>query len=781
MRRKLVQILITMIAIATMSATAFGATQTSPFSGSGYSSYIVPTSQSGKMVVNGIDVSVFQSRKGNDPVSNVRWANVKNAGIDYAILRVGGTYAASLSYYSDVTFEDHYKKAKDAGMMTGVYWLSQAMTKTKAVSEAKKAVALLQSYGVEPGDLEFPVYMDYEFVSGGKMNSKTLTRAKATAAAKAFCDTIESYGYQSGIYASTSFYDKYIDASQLSDSCRLWIAQYYNRCQYTSHSFDMWQYSSSGKLTNMYIDSNNKVVDCNFWYLNDGYTSTASSNIASGKFEYDKYVTFRANGQLHKPEVTIYNSKGTKLKEGTSYTLSYIKNTKKGTAYVYVRGIGRYSGYKVLPYTITSDKLSRTDMSECADKISFKNGSGYSLNSKKYLKGVKPNSTVKTVLNNIVLADGYTAEIKNSKYANYSGTVGTGCYLFVYKDGILEGVAEILVNGDLTGDGSCSEEDVDYLARCAAGFEALTTRQKKLLGVTNVSAKTISSVIDISNGKAKSVEVDSIDTDVIAENVESAENAGTEVIAESESPVEDMSAGELSNQSPDLADEPAEEVASVDAASAKTTKASTPSVVLTRSKTSAYKGQNVYITVNAKLNGKPGAVIVDVSKDSKISHLSKYSKVGYYNNKKLVLYSMDGKDISCKLKIRSNTSGTHKVSVVGEGAVSRGTIFACDTNASVKFIAALSPKISKLTSGSGQIKVHWEKRDDAPFTGYQIRYSKNKSMSGAKTVTITSAKTMSKTVSKLAKNHTYRVQVRGYINTSYYHTSWSTQKQITTK
>lgn len=848
MLKKATRITILVCMIAGISvATVFGATSKSPFSKSGYSSYIVPTKLQNHVIVNGVDVSVFQSRKGKDEISNVNWAKLKSNGVDYAILRVGGTYAASLKYYTDVTYKDHYAKAKKAGMMTGAYWLSQATTEAKAKEEAKKAVALLKQYGVQPKDLEFPIYMDYEFVSGGKMTSKNLTKAKATAAAKAFCSTIESYGYQSGIYASTSFFDKYIDASKLSSSCRLWIAQYYNKCQYTAHSFDMWQYSSSGTLSGLFIDSNNKSIDCDFWYLDSNRKGSGSSDIANCKINYDKYVTYSADGRLHKPSVSISDANGNKLKSGTDYTLSYIRNTKKGTAYVYIRGIGKFKGYKALPYTIASDRLSRYDMNECADAISFAEDSEYKLTDNKYIEGVALGTSAKDFLSKISVATGFTVELKTSSYKTHTGTVGTGCYLFVYNDGILTGVAQIVVDGDISGNGRCDETDVDLAAKCVVGLASLNSAQKKAFGESTVSMSSVAALIrrvtgrDVEEATAVEEVIDnSADNAVTVDGSENAANnndsaaaSGTDKSQEQndnagqdsanngqvESGSSQQSDGAKldensnsegdSSQSNDLqsgtsqknnsednnlqsgtaqnngsneaqpvaqADEKVEEAAEV----VKEPVILPTSISLTKSR--LYRGENLYATVNVKANGEPMVVMLNVGFGKGYNYIAKYSGKGYYNKGKLILYSLDGKDMSFKFRLRSNTTGTQRISTSGSGLLVDETPSQCKSaSASPYFSSAKAPYIRKVSKGKRYFRVYWKKRDSAPFTGYQIRYSRYSSMKKAKTITVSSPKSLNRKISKLSKRKKYYVQVRGYINSTSYYTSWSNKRSVKTR
>lgn len=97
----------------------------------------------------------------------------------------------------------------------------------------------------------------------------------------------------------------------------------------------------------------------------------------------------------------------------------------------------------------------------------------------------------------------------------------------------------------------------------------------------------------------------------------------------------------------------------------------------------------------------------------------------------------------------------------------------------------IKPKATSITSVTSATKaftVKW-KKISTQATGYQIRYSTKSSMSGAKTVTATSYKTISRKVSGLLKKKKYYVQVRTYKTVSgvKYYSSWSGKRSVTTK
>lgn len=324
----------------------------SPFSHVDYSSYIHNGRFAGNLIVNGVDVSNYQSKSCN-------WAAAKTNGVDYAILRVTWTgYSKTKFSYknNDAAFEDHYKKAKAAGVMVGAYVFSQAKTEDEARKEASNAIARLNALGITPKDMDLPIYMDYEFAGGssGRLY-KALNKTNGTACAKAFCETIRKAGYQPGIYASKSFYDNYINHDALGSDVDFWVAQYNNQCTY-GPSYTKWQYSSKGYINGILSSSTNKVgnTDVDFWYIDKTAPGT-------GKLDIYGSQDVKYTGSAVKPNLQIYN-KNTLLKGGTDYTINGITNVKEGTAYAYIRGIGKYSGYAVVPFNISSKYAARADL-----------------------------------------------------------------------------------------------------------------------------------------------------------------------------------------------------------------------------------------------------------------------------------------------------------------------------------------------------------------------------------------------------------------------------------
>lgn len=97
----------------------------------------------------------------------------------------------------------------------------------------------------------------------------------------------------------------------------------------------------------------------------------------------------------------------------------------------------------------------------------------------------------------------------------------------------------------------------------------------------------------------------------------------------------------------------------------------------------------------------------------------------------------------------------------------------------------INPKGTKLSSvkpNKKQITAKW-KSQKSQTSGYQVQYSTSKSFKGAKTVTVNSNKTTSKTIKKLKGGKKYYVRVRTFkkVGGKKYYSYWSGSKTAKTK
>ena len=182
----------------------------------------------------GIDVSKFQS--------SINWQKVKNAGINFVIIRCGYRGYGSGVLVQDPMFASHITGAKAAGLRVGIYFFSQAVSEAEAVEEASMAVKLARQYGIN-----MPIAIDSEYANGGAGRADGLSKSARTDITIAFCNTVANAGYKPMVYASKSWFSDHLDVSRFPSSYRIWVAHYAKTCGYTGR-YDIWQNTSKGSV-----------------------------------------------------------------------------------------------------------------------------------------------------------------------------------------------------------------------------------------------------------------------------------------------------------------------------------------------------------------------------------------------------------------------------------------------------------------------------------------------------------------------------------------------------
>lgn len=197
----------------------------------------------------GVDVSEYQG--------DIDWQEVKDAGIDFAIIRVGFRgYGEAGKIVEDENARYNLQSALDAGLQVGAYFFSQATSTREAVQEAQFALGVLQGY-----DVTMPVVFDWEYV-GDYARTADTDPETVTACAKAFCDTVALAGYEPMFYSNQNLGDTHFDLYALSDY-PMWLAMYDRDMDYP-HRLYMWQYTASGQVPGIEGD-----VDLNLYMMLD--------------------------------------------------------------------------------------------------------------------------------------------------------------------------------------------------------------------------------------------------------------------------------------------------------------------------------------------------------------------------------------------------------------------------------------------------------------------------------------------------------------------------------
>ena len=194
----------------------------------------------------GIDVSKWNG--------DIDWDRVKNAGVEFAIIRAGYRGSTTGGLVEDSCFAANMRGAAASGMPVGVYFFTQAVNEVEAVEEASAVLELIREY-----ELEYPVFIDTEG-AGGNGRADNLDPETRTLVCEAFCRTIANAGYTAGVYASRNWYNNNLHTQKLENYC-IWLAEYRSAPLYQGY-YHMWQYTSKGA-----VDGIAGNVDMNISYL----------------------------------------------------------------------------------------------------------------------------------------------------------------------------------------------------------------------------------------------------------------------------------------------------------------------------------------------------------------------------------------------------------------------------------------------------------------------------------------------------------------------------------
>ena len=203
----------------------------------------------------GIDVSKWQG--------DIDWEKAKNEGVEFAIIRVGYRGSSTGVLAEDEKYIQNIEGALANDIRVGVYIFSQAITEEEAIEEANYVLSRVYKYNIT-----LPIVIDYEYRSGkdgleGRLYDALLSKEQATVVCNAFCETVEAAGYTGMVYANKSMLTSQLNAEELADNYRIWLAHYTSETNYKG-TYDFWQYSSTGDGYSHGMES--QYLDMNWWY-----------------------------------------------------------------------------------------------------------------------------------------------------------------------------------------------------------------------------------------------------------------------------------------------------------------------------------------------------------------------------------------------------------------------------------------------------------------------------------------------------------------------------------
>ena len=194
----------------------------------------------------GLDISEWQDY----PDFN----KLKEAGVEFVFLRVGGTKYSTGEYFLDKSFKYNIENASEVGIPVGVYFYSYAKNKEQALKDAEWIYEQIKDYKVELG-----VAFDWE--NWSFYNDFGLSFYELTDMATSHLNYFREKGYNALLYSSKS----YLEEIWLKHDFPVWMAHYTRDVEPSSYAGDYmyWQACSDGRVSGI-----NGAVDINIRYKN---------------------------------------------------------------------------------------------------------------------------------------------------------------------------------------------------------------------------------------------------------------------------------------------------------------------------------------------------------------------------------------------------------------------------------------------------------------------------------------------------------------------------------
>lgn len=191
----------------------------------------------------GIDVSKWQG--------NIDWKKVSSAGVEFAIIRIGGQDGVNGEHYFDSHFKDNIKGALENKIPIGLYYYSYATSVKEATKQVKWIVKNINDY-----DITLPIAFDWEIWN--KFNSLDINLTDLNLIAESYLKEVKDNGYIPILYSSKNRLERIWNISGYP----VWLAHYVKSTDYKGE-YLLWQMSSTGHVDG--IEDN--YVDIDIIYL----------------------------------------------------------------------------------------------------------------------------------------------------------------------------------------------------------------------------------------------------------------------------------------------------------------------------------------------------------------------------------------------------------------------------------------------------------------------------------------------------------------------------------
>ena len=190
----------------------------------------------------GIDVSKWQG--------NIDYDKVKEAGVEFVFIKLGGQNGIGKDYYLDPKFKQNIEGFKRVGIPVGLYYYSYANSIEASEQDALWVIEQIKDY-----EIDLPIAYDWE--NWSSFNKFHVSFNTLTKSMEKFIETLNKHGYKGMLYSSKN----YLEQIWLKTNRDIWLAHYTSNTDYQG-KYLCWQRTSSAKISG--ITDNTVDVDICF-------------------------------------------------------------------------------------------------------------------------------------------------------------------------------------------------------------------------------------------------------------------------------------------------------------------------------------------------------------------------------------------------------------------------------------------------------------------------------------------------------------------------------------
>ena len=155
----------------------------------------------------GIDVSKWQG--------DIDYEKVKEAGVEFVFIKLGGQNGIDGDYYLDPKFERNIEGFKNVGIPVGLYFYTYANSIQNAKSDALWVINQVKNYKID-----LPIAFDWE--NWSSFNKFHVSFNTLTKSAGEFIKTLKEHGYEGMLYSCKN----YLEQIWLANDYPTWLAHY---------------------------------------------------------------------------------------------------------------------------------------------------------------------------------------------------------------------------------------------------------------------------------------------------------------------------------------------------------------------------------------------------------------------------------------------------------------------------------------------------------------------------------------------------------------------------